>query len=214
MDARTSSHLLLSVVLPLPGTAMFGSTHLYCFVVLAFGLAVSAVRSERTTLASSTMNITAITGKQGVSVLECWALAAKFVTSTQAGTVGAANLALGDLANATFTVLPPRFNGGEHNAPSVQLRPLPPFTFSMCNPWLNAHFPQIRVFPVRNRGSDTSQLDGFRHDPRREGRSDYRRRHGCRQRWGTHHDLPHFGRDHSSTDPHAQRSRTGAHRVT
>jgi len=99
---------------------MFGSTYLYCFVVLAFGLAVSAVRSERTTLASSTMNITAITGKQGVSVLECWALAAKFATSTQAGTVGAANLALGDLANATFTVLPPRFNGGEHNAPSVQ----------------------------------------------------------------------------------------------
>jgi len=30
------------------------------------------------------------------------------------------NLVLGDLANATYTVIPPRFNGGLHNDPAPQ----------------------------------------------------------------------------------------------
>lgn len=101
---------------------MWGATNLHRCILLCVSLMVSAVCSEKTTLTSNMLNITAITGKDGVSVLECWTMAAKFVTSTQAGTVGAANLALGNLANATFTVLPPHFNGGEHNAPFVQLR--------------------------------------------------------------------------------------------
>lgn len=52
-------------------------------------------------------------------MLECWALPG-FVASAQAGTTGALNLFLGDLANATYTVIPPRFNGGLHNAPAPQ----------------------------------------------------------------------------------------------
>jgi len=30
------------------------------------------------------------------------------------------NLFFGDLSNATYTVIPPRFNGGIHNAPAPQ----------------------------------------------------------------------------------------------
>jgi hypothetical protein len=65
------------------------------------------------------LNLTAVSASNGSSVLECWALPG-FVASTQAGTAGALNLVLGDLANATYTVIPPRFNGGLHKAPAPQ----------------------------------------------------------------------------------------------
>jgi hypothetical protein len=65
------------------------------------------------------LNLTAISASSGNSVLECWALPG-FVASAQAGTVGALNLLLGDLVNATYTVIPPRFNGGLHKAPAPQ----------------------------------------------------------------------------------------------
>ncbi|EIN03556.1 hypothetical protein PUNSTDRAFT_146994 [Punctularia strigosozonata HHB-11173 SS5] len=54
------------------------------------------------------------------SAFECWQLAAPFTVSTGAGTAGAATLQLGALANATYTVLPPHFEGGVHNAPFPQ----------------------------------------------------------------------------------------------
>jgi hypothetical protein len=65
------------------------------------------------------LNLTAISASNGNSILECWALPG-FFASAQAGTAGALNLFLGDLANATYTVIPPRFNGGLHNAPAPQ----------------------------------------------------------------------------------------------
>jgi hypothetical protein len=65
------------------------------------------------------LNLTAISASSGNSALECWALPG-FVASAQAGTVGALNLLLGDLVNATYTVIPPRFNGGLHKAPAPQ----------------------------------------------------------------------------------------------
>ena len=65
------------------------------------------------------LNLTAIAAKDGNSIIECWALPG-FVASTGAGTVGALNLFLGDLANATYTVIPPRFDGGLHRDPAPQ----------------------------------------------------------------------------------------------
>ncbi|THH14230.1 hypothetical protein EW146_g6083 [Bondarzewia mesenterica] len=68
----------------------------------------------------STLNVTALTASGGVSILECWALDPGFTSSSQAGTTGASILQLGTLANASYSVLPARFNAGRHNAPNVQ----------------------------------------------------------------------------------------------
>ncbi|KAF2090951.1 hypothetical protein K490DRAFT_62282 [Saccharata proteae CBS 121410] len=66
------------------------------------------------------LNLTAISAANGNSVLECWQLQPGFTVASQAGTSGALSLYLGDTANASYTILPPRFNGGTHNAPSAQ----------------------------------------------------------------------------------------------
>ncbi|KAN0087150.1 hypothetical protein V8E54_000838 [Elaphomyces granulatus] len=72
----------------------------------------------------STLNITTLTAENGFSVLECWSLVPGFTTSHQAGTSGAASIGIGELgsstANATFSIIPARFNGGIHNAPAAQ----------------------------------------------------------------------------------------------
>ncbi|KAI1382131.1 hypothetical protein F4677DRAFT_400981 [Hypoxylon crocopeplum] len=66
------------------------------------------------------LNLTTLTGRDNVSVLECWQLTTPFVTSNVPGVTGTQTLELGDLANATYTVIPPRFDGGLHNAPVKQ----------------------------------------------------------------------------------------------
>ena len=64
-------------------------------------------------------NATAISACHEFSVLECWQLSAPFVTSTQAGTIGAAFTQLGNTATASLSILPRKFNGGMPNAPAV-----------------------------------------------------------------------------------------------
>ena len=73
---------------------------------------------------ATTLNMTVINARNNHSTLECWAVEPGFQTSSQAGTVGALALNLGLIggagANATYTVLPPGFEGGRHNAPARQ----------------------------------------------------------------------------------------------
>lgn len=73
---------------------------------------------------AKTLNITVINAQNNHSTLECWALEPGFQTSSQAGTAGTLALNLGLIggagANATYTVLPPGFEGGRHNAPARQ----------------------------------------------------------------------------------------------
>ncbi len=66
------------------------------------------------------LELTAVFTKHNASNFECWRLASPFTTSTGAGTVGALTLLIDSLANATYTVFPPRFKGGIHNAPHAQ----------------------------------------------------------------------------------------------
>lgn len=68
----------------------------------------------------SRLNITAIGAANGRSSLECWQLSAPLVQSTQAGTSGAAIAQLGETGATSYTILPPHFDGGFHNAPAVQ----------------------------------------------------------------------------------------------
>ncbi|KAL8633729.1 hypothetical protein Q9189_000465 [Teloschistes chrysophthalmus] len=67
-----------------------------------------------------TLNLTAIATRNNVSVLECWQLANPFVASSTPGVTGAEVLQLGQGGNVSLTVIPPRFDGGLHNAPVVQ----------------------------------------------------------------------------------------------
>ena len=91
----------------------------YVFSALAALVLPPYTTNAQPTAFSTALNLTAISASSGNSVLECWALPG-FVASAQAGTVGALNLVLGDLANATYTVIPPRLNGGLHKAPAPQ----------------------------------------------------------------------------------------------
>jgi hypothetical protein len=85
--------------------------------ILAFDAVATAQLSPNIT--NPTLNLTAISASNSSSIFECWQLPS-FVTSAVAGTVGALNFFLGNLDNATYTVIPPRFDGGIHNAPTPQ----------------------------------------------------------------------------------------------
>lgn len=86
-----------------------------------FASAASALAfGPRATTNGTFLEATAIVAKNNASVLECWRLSDPFSTSGSAGTSGAATLQIANLANATYTVLPPRFEGGVHNAPHPQ----------------------------------------------------------------------------------------------
>lgn len=68
----------------------------------------------------NTLNITALTGRNNVTVLECWQLTAELAPATIPGRVGSLALPIGNVSNAVYGVLPARFNGGLHNAPRKQ----------------------------------------------------------------------------------------------
>jgi hypothetical protein len=65
-------------------------------------------------------NLTSISAANGKSTIECWQIQKPFDVSTDPGTAGTMSQQLGDLTNLTFTILPPKFDGGLHNAPFVQ----------------------------------------------------------------------------------------------
>lgn len=66
------------------------------------------------------LNVTALTTLAGKSIFQCWALQPAFTVSSQQGTIGAQTLQLGALANASYSILPPYFDAGQHTAPNVQ----------------------------------------------------------------------------------------------
>ena len=71
------------------------------------------------------LNVTAISAVNGASVIQCWQILPGFTTSSQSGTAGASILQLGAVANMSYSVIPPGFNAGLHNAPTQQYVTLP-----------------------------------------------------------------------------------------
>ncbi|KAL9111390.1 MAG: hypothetical protein Q9227_004267 [Pyrenula ochraceoflavens] len=67
-----------------------------------------------------TFKVTAISAANGKSTLECWELEPPIQQSSSPGTAGAVSQQLGQVANATYTILPAHFDGGLHNAPAAQ----------------------------------------------------------------------------------------------
>ncbi|KAI0004005.1 hypothetical protein F4779DRAFT_81257 [Xylariaceae sp. FL0662B] len=70
--------------------------------------------------AASYLNLTTITGRNNISVLECWQLKTPFASSDVPGVAGTQTLQMGDTENASYGIIPPRFDGGLHNAPAKQ----------------------------------------------------------------------------------------------
>ncbi|KAL9582109.1 MAG: hypothetical protein Q9212_003490 [Teloschistes hypoglaucus] len=69
----------------------------------------------------TTLNLTTIAANaRNESVLECWQLIAPFSVSNVPGTAGSATAQLGQAQSLSYTLIPPRFDGGLHNAPVVQ----------------------------------------------------------------------------------------------
>ncbi|KAK8091422.1 hypothetical protein PG997_001783 [Apiospora hydei] len=66
------------------------------------------------------LNITAVTATNGKSALECWQLDAPFIAPKTVDISGSAIAKLGAADNVDFSIIPPNFDGGLHNAPLNQ----------------------------------------------------------------------------------------------
>ncbi|CAF9937042.1 MAG: hypothetical protein HETSPECPRED_010540 [Heterodermia speciosa] len=90
-------------------------------LTVLFVLLQALVISTNLAASPKTLNITAISANaEKQSTLECWQLAAPFLSSTTAGTSGAVFAQLGEGGATSYGILPPQFDGGLHNAPAVQ----------------------------------------------------------------------------------------------
>lgn len=73
--------------------------------------------------ASTKLTVTAISAHQGSSTLECWQMDQPFITSNSVGTSRRADTTLGAASNITYSVFPPGYDLGIHNAPCAQYVP-------------------------------------------------------------------------------------------
>ena len=105
-----SSHPIMTLTRHLMAIILGG---LSTFIVPAFAI-------PKTISLPSRLNITSIAAADGKSTLECWQLSAALAESSQAGTSGAAIAELGETGATSYSLLPPHFDGGLHNAPAVQ----------------------------------------------------------------------------------------------
>lgn len=62
------------------------------------------------------LNVTAVTHANGESVLQCWQLLERFRVSSSSGVANGSYAFLGEVANATLTIIPANSNGGRHYA--------------------------------------------------------------------------------------------------
>lgn len=92
-------------------------------LALLTSTSIPVITAQTTSLLSNVttpnLNLTTIVARDGRSILQCWSISG-FMQSATAGTAGALNLFLGETTNASYTVIPPRFNGGLHTAPAPQ----------------------------------------------------------------------------------------------
>ncbi|GKZ19197.1 hypothetical protein AbraIFM66951_008031 [Aspergillus brasiliensis] len=88
---------------------------------LAASTTALAASTNTTTTFPNTLNITTLTAHNNQTALECWALDPGYSTSSEAGVSGTAMLSLGPVtSNATSHLIPGGYDGGRHNAPTIQ----------------------------------------------------------------------------------------------
>lgn len=69
---------------------------------------------------SSHLVLNAIVTHGGHTVFECWKIKAPLVTTSQDGISGAKTMNFASTGSFNYTVIPPHFDGGLHNAPVPQ----------------------------------------------------------------------------------------------
>ncbi|KAF2156651.1 hypothetical protein K461DRAFT_234334, partial [Myriangium duriaei CBS 260.36] len=70
---------------------------------------------------SSYLTTTAIVTHNDSSAFECWKFQNPLLTSSIGGIAGAKSLKFNTTTSTAYTIIPPRFDGGKHNAPVPQL---------------------------------------------------------------------------------------------
>ncbi|KAF2239033.1 hypothetical protein EV356DRAFT_528914 [Viridothelium virens] len=90
---------------------------LFIFLASFLGLSSSFAAAANSNFLTATA---IVTDKSNNSAFECWEFTTPFSVSTDAGTTGAATLPF-NTSEIVYTVIPPRFNGGTHKAPKLQL---------------------------------------------------------------------------------------------
>ena len=91
--------------------------------MLVLSLLVSFVTCRLVDAASNETYLQAtaiVTNAQNHSQLECWQFTKPVTSSSDAGTAGAATFTFPQANDTVYTVIPPRFSGGIHNAPVPQ----------------------------------------------------------------------------------------------
>lgn len=83
-------------------------------------LAAGALLLQPAAVLALNLNITALSAADKASTLECWQIDTPFAVSTQPGTQDSAQLHLGNTSAMSYTILPPQFDAGFHNAPVNQ----------------------------------------------------------------------------------------------
>ena len=92
---------------------MYSFAFLIIYLVAICNVATAATASKK-------LNVTVSAPVNGVSALECWQLSDPLIASTQSGTKGSMVAQLGDLTNASYSIIPKGTNGGLHTAPYPQ----------------------------------------------------------------------------------------------
>ncbi|KAJ9318308.1 hypothetical protein DTO271D3_1565 [Paecilomyces variotii] len=122
---------MISTAAPLPNKIAISpfiyihtSFHLICLYKMRLSTLLPVFISS-SLAAANTLNVTVLGARNNRSTLECWALEPGFKTSTESGTAGSMSLNLGPLGgqsagNSTYAVIPAKFDGGRHNAPTPQ----------------------------------------------------------------------------------------------
>ncbi|KAL2357592.1 hypothetical protein BJ546DRAFT_1058167 [Cryomyces antarcticus] len=92
---------------------MLSSTYLPLLILLpALAAAANATYLTATAI---------VTNGQNHSALECWEFSTPLAVSSDAGTRGVSVFNFAGVTSAVYTVIPPRFNGGTHDAPRPQI---------------------------------------------------------------------------------------------
>jgi hypothetical protein len=91
--------------------------HPLLFVAVFFAALAAAQADLNTTYLVAPALVT----KNNHTIIQCWKLASPFIRSAVPGVNGAQVATISNNTNLAYSILPPRFDGGIHTAPSPQL---------------------------------------------------------------------------------------------
>lgn len=82
--------------------------------------ALASLATAQFTSNTTYLTATALVTKGNDSAFECWQLTEPFRRSSIPGISGTQSVTVSNNTNFAYTILPPRFDGGIHNAPEPQ----------------------------------------------------------------------------------------------